>query len=159
MLIDLDDFYQGADDFLASGEVGFVQALTDLGSEVIEMAEDQSQLLALGLVIGGCGGLGLEPLQSFAGFGDAGFELAFFEQATLIGIDQATDAALDHLDLFLNLFQVNVGFLIGSQSSFKFLLEILRILKQGADIVPDDSVESVESHGAVRARFGSAEAE
>ena len=113
--------------------------------EVLHPSDHQPQFLLFGFFVNLGPGLGSQSLQALLGLLDTRLELAFLEQAILIGIDQPGDATFGLPDPCLELLEAipSYAFLAGRQPAPVLLLDALRIRQQRADVFPNRLLQQV----------------
>jgi len=149
LLFNLYDLDQGADDFSACVGVGLIESLADLVGEIVEAAEDHTQVIAFSDALRCRRRFLLQTLESLFSLSYSRLELTLVQQAVFIGIDQAADAALGSSDLFLKLGKTNVGFVLSRQPALELAPQLMRVLQDGTNVGPRRRVEPVHSHRLV----------
>jgi hypothetical protein len=148
-VLDLDGFDKTADDFPARRKVRLIETGANLFRKLVESAQHQLQLVALGSLVRRRGCLVFQSLQPLTSPRHARLELGLLQQSVFIGIDQPADAALNRADVFGELFDVDGRLEFVRQSALKLLPQHVRILKYGANVRPHSRVQPIQANGTV----------
>jgi len=157
-VVNFDPANDGVDDLAHALPVESFEALTDLGGERFQPADDERQL-AFGVSnFSGCPLLFLELRHAQPQPSNARFELSLVDEAASIAVDEAIDPAPKRRHLAIEPHDLlwrasSVGRL--SDASAVLVRHAARIFQQCPHLIPHHLLESIAAHGWIAA-FGRA---
>jgi hypothetical protein len=151
-VVDLDTADHEPDDLAPHGPVKQVEAVTELGREVLQAPDDQDKIMLRRDSVGERRALFFELGDTGPEVGDARRELGTLDDTLCIPVDQPADAAPQGADPAFDLPQIGVCPIADRQfaeAAAVLMGDPLGLVQDGFDLRPDGTLEPVTAHRAI----------